>query len=244
MDVGVTNIGGTLPASTENTEQLKKLHSIVSFTRLYGQHRHSMLLFSYRNYGQSQKEMLWSLSWPTESTDRYVDPPKDKQEREHHMQELKNRLLEHVRYGCREPEVHRLVELTPPESLLSLRPARTLDSSVSHKNVRIESKFGRVTLLGDAAHPMTTHRGLGANTALLDARDLARALTSIDWRKSTQSYERVLFKRGFANAAASLQSTRMIHLDGWKASLRNGMMWFVGCLISAYSAIRTMFSRQ
>lgn len=33
---------------------------------------------------------------------------------------------------------------------------------------------GRVTLAGDAAHPMTPHRGQGLNNAILDCRDLVR----------------------------------------------------------------------
>lgn len=43
---------------------------------------------------------------------------------------------------------------------------------------------------------MTTHRGLGANTAFQDAVDLAKALKSPDWRKATAEYERVVVKRG------------------------------------------------
>jgi salicylate hydroxylase len=40
------------------------------------------------------------------------------------------------------------------------------------------ARDGRVVLLGDACHPMTPFRGQGANTAMMDAVDLAEALAA------------------------------------------------------------------
>jgi len=74
--------------------------------------------------------------------------------------------------------------------------------------------------LGDAAHAMTTHRGLGANTAFQDAVDLANVIIN---GKSLGSYETILFNRGFKAVKESRQSTDSIHAKGMRA-------WFVWLL--------------
>ncbi len=49
--------------------------------------------------------------------------------------------------------------------------------------------FGRVTLLGDAAHPMVPRGSNGAGQAILDARALADCLVSADVPSALSSYE-------------------------------------------------------
>ncbi|KAI9324714.1 hypothetical protein DFJ73DRAFT_871645 [Zopfochytrium polystomum] len=94
--------------------------------------------------------------------------------------------------------------------------------------------FGRVTLIGDALHAMTTHRGLGANTALMDATDLTdcvlatvaklRGASQFDIAKAVTEVEPAIVKRGFANVRASTQATEMICKTGWAATVRNAML--------------------
>jgi len=49
--------------------------------------------------------------------------------------------------------------------------------------------FGRVTLLGDAAHPMYPRGSNGAGQAILDARQLAESLLEADTHKALKHYE-------------------------------------------------------
>ena len=57
----------------------------------------------------------------------------------------------------------------------------------------------RVTLLGDAAHPMTPTAGFGAVTALRDVRGLLKAILSGISEESIGEYEETM--RGYANDA-------------------------------------------
>lgn len=83
---------------------------------------------------------------------------------------------------------------------------------------------GALTLLGDAAHPMSPFKGQGANQALLDAFALARVLTkgcppSSDWRKAGQlkriltEYEAEMLSRSAIKVQDSEAAAQFLHSD-------------------------------
>ncbi|HEX4952759.1 MAG TPA: NAD(P)/FAD-dependent oxidoreductase [Thermoanaerobaculia bacterium] len=76
---------------------------------------------------------------------------------------------------------------------------------------------GRVTLLGDAAHPMTPYRGLGANLAFEDAADLAEMLSSpegaADPVSALAAYERTMAPRGTSAQQASRWTAWLLHFQ-------------------------------
>lgn len=123
-----------------------------------------------------------------------------------------------------------LVQETPSEGY-GLR-ARSLTWVVpTKKNLSPLGKTTRVTLLGDAAHAMTPHRGLGANIAFQDAHDLVEALKHKDTDGITTGipdYEKLLFERGFKASRLSKQATDMLHGTGLRGVLRDMVLRGVG----------------
>jgi 2-polyprenyl-6-methoxyphenol hydroxylase-like FAD-dependent oxidoreductase len=65
------------------------------------------------------------------------------------------------------------------------------------------------------AHATTTHRGLGANTAIQDAVDFATALLDPDVPAALDRCEKTVVKRGAQVVRDSMQSTAMIHDATW-----------------------------
>lgn len=84
--------------------------------------------------------------------------------------------------------------------------------------------MGPITLLGDAAHPMSPFKGQGANQALLDALSLARTIVRgcglrLSWRKAgirnrvLNAYEAEMLKRSAIKVQESADAADFLHSD-------------------------------
>jgi 2-polyprenyl-6-methoxyphenol hydroxylase-like FAD-dependent oxidoreductase len=79
---------------------------------------------------------------------------------------------------------------SPAAALIAATPASALSPVPIHdRSPTPRWSHGRVTLLGDAAHPMTFNLGQGAGQAIEDALVLARRLSSGDVPDALQRYE-------------------------------------------------------
>ena len=192
-NLGLVNIGGTI----EQDDRLTRIQQLTenSLVRIFGREGHSLLLLPFR------QSLIWALSWP-EPTER--------------LEYSSSLLIEKATQHFDHEEVIRLIERTSSTHFIG--PFRLFSSAILTKNPFPNNL--RVILLGDAAHPMTTHAGKGANTAFADADDLAQILiepTKINLAK----YEETMFQRGFAAVKVSLASTKMIHSTGLKGQVRD-----------------------
>ncbi|KGO84784.1 monooxygenase [Flavobacterium rivuli WB 3.3-2 = DSM 21788] len=91
-------------------------------------------------------------------------------------------------------------------------------------NKQLFCKAGPVTIIGDAAHPMSPFKGQGANQALLDALLLVRAITkgcgpSSQWRTAgiresvLTEFESKMFERSAVKVKDSAEAARFLHSE-------------------------------
>ena len=85
---------------------------------------------------------------------------------------------------------------------------------------------GRITLLGDAAHPMLPHAGQGAAQALEDAVVLGRCLTSAaDLQAGLRRYEALRIPRTTRIVAIARRNAQVSRLENqWVCGLRNWLL--------------------
>lgn len=76
---------------------------------------------------------------------------------------------------------------------------------------------GRVTLAGDAAHPMLPHRGQGLNNAILDCHELLKQFEAMPERslealnEAVVRYEKEMWERGHEAVVSSLENALAVH---------------------------------
>jgi 3-hydroxybenzoate 6-monooxygenase len=85
--------------------------------------------------------------------------------------------------------------------------------------------FGRVTLLGDAAHPTTQYMAQGACMAMEDAVTLGEALRvhGNDWAKALDMYQRARVARTARIVLSSREMGRIYHAKGVERLVRNDL---------------------
>jgi 2-polyprenyl-6-methoxyphenol hydroxylase-like FAD-dependent oxidoreductase len=100
------------------------------------------------------------------------------------------------------------------------------DRFVSWKSPALwDNHDGRITLAGDAAHPMTPFRGQGLNNALQDGAAFCEALKSVvagqrSLKEVIDDYDKEVYERGFKEIQISLkQAYANHHLDVFENSV-------------------------
>lgn len=110
-----------------------------------------------------------------------------------------------------------LIEATPPDALLR--------NDIYDRDPIREWGDGRVTLLGDAAHPMTPYLGQGGCQAIEDAVVLAEHLADgadVEVKQVLRSYEAARYPRTRSMVLQARSAGRLLHLDdGLLASIRD-----------------------
>lgn len=155
------------------------------------------------------KSVMWQLSFPISEKDALILSKKG-------TKALKNEACKRVSWHNPIPQILN----NTSEDLVSGYPVydRELLTTETLK------KLGNITLIGDAAHPMSPFKGQGANQALLDALQLARTITKecrpkSDWRKSgirasvLNQFEEEMLDRTASKVEDSAKAAHFLHSE-------------------------------
>ncbi|KAF2025085.1 FAD/NAD(P)-binding domain-containing protein [Setomelanomma holmii] len=95
------------------------------------------------------------------------------------------------------------------------------------KSTKWDNRAGRMTLCGDAAHPMTPHRGQGLNNALQDSANFVAAIGKVQSGKKSlqeavEEYDAEVLERGTLEMQISLKQTLFVH--NWETLMQSPMV--------------------
>ncbi|KAK0631243.1 hypothetical protein B0T14DRAFT_559063 [Immersiella caudata] len=118
--------------------------------------------------------------------------------------------------------ITRVQELASPfkDAIATFKPdgARCWHARMTYWSTKPwDSRGGKVTLAGDAAHAMTFHRGQGLGNAIADAAEMLQHLRSMsehtpaELAKAVQAYEKGMWPRGREAVEGNLENTLAIH---------------------------------
>jgi 2-polyprenyl-6-methoxyphenol hydroxylase-like FAD-dependent oxidoreductase len=200
--LGCIVILGICPLSALNGLTNSLLDSATVFQTANGNERIYIMPFT-------SDSVMWQLSFPMS----------EKEAKELSVQGPKALKKE----ACRRTEWH-----DPIPQIL----AATLETQVSgypvYDRALLKPEFlekgGQVTLIGDAAHPMSPFKGQGANQALLDALALARGISkgcspTSQWRKVgvrqsvLSEFESEMLERSASKVNDSARAAKFLHSE-------------------------------
>ncbi len=123
--------------------------------------------------------------------------------------------------ACRRAQWHK-----PIPQILSATPPEHISGYPVYDRELLKSELlenaGAVTLIGDAAHPMSPFKGQGANQALLDALELARLISIVctplsKWRETgvreivLTEFEEEMLARSSSKVKDSAEAVKLLH---------------------------------
>src|SRR5262249_33246111 len=140
--------------------------------------------------------VLWQLSLPGKSQEfEALSSP-----------ERKQRALAEV--GDWVEPIPELIRLTPDQD--------TTTKDLADRDPLASARQGRVVLIGDAAHPMTPHRGQGGNSAMVDGMKLAESLANAQGNidGALAAFDQEMLARTRPLVLASRNATASYHATG------------------------------
>lgn len=153
-----------------------------------------------------ERHTMWQLSWPSSSLGKC---PKE------------DALGVVERWRNTFPEIYDLVESTPDDRVTGYPIYDRDDLESLPSRLPIENN---VALIGDAAHPMCPFKAQGANQALLDAVDLARALHgTTDTRTALEVYNALMIPRALTKVLSSRDASYLLHSPNARARSGQGV---------------------
>eukprot|EP00762_Andalucia_godoyi_P003791 ANDGO_08622.mRNA.1 hypothetical protein CAOG_00660 len=247
-DLGFTSVAGLVSLSSSHVSDYIRERTKPGLVRWLGENGHTVMMFQFHepriatSSAEPETHLLWVMSFPGEIdawNNRFMHPEEILEEEYalslHFRQQLLQWVGEHVESNGFSADVVGVLKGTPadsrlygPRQIYSLPPESIKQALFTNQKFSAEH-LKRVFILGDAAHATTTHRGLGANTAIMDAAELCDALIAAKQKLDngdpvcavsaflTQEYDLKMANRAAAVVAGSIQSTHMIHATGFFA---------------------------